>query len=297
MMDRVSLWDRLALVSSAELRAMRQRLDDEYRQRMARLDELEAHKTELDGRGAAERSQRGQQALARQVADLDHQAALEARLLRLVGKQQRLLDRLIWLRESAERLAALRAAAPAAVELDWEDLAGATSRLVKAEGELDALLRILGVPEEEWPRARGPVALASGEPASLPDPDEPVLVAEVLDGRTIRLATGQAVRYIGVDAPLLQGTLGRPDAGAEEAWLANRRLVEGQYVRLEADTLDRSADGVLWRYVWRHKTCVNAELIRQGVAYHLPLSPNYRHSEWFAQLEREARRKRRGVWQ
>ena len=301
-MDGRSFWQGLASVSLADLRAMRGRLDDEFEQRLARLDGLEARKTALDQRGTAERSLRGQRAMARQVAELDRQAALEARLLRLVGKQQQLLDRLIWVRESVERWEVLREVAPSAVELGWRDLVGAAEQIAaveqvaRAEAQLDKLLRILGVPEEEWPQAsdhvRPPELAASLEPAA----EGLALVAEVLNGRTIRLATGETVRYIGVDAPLLEGPLGQPDAGAHEAWQANRRLVEGHYVRLEADALDKDAGGALWRYVWVGDKCANAELIRLGLAYHRARSPNYRHMEWFAQLEQQARKKKRGVW-
>lgn len=294
----------LATVSLADLHAMRRRLAAEIEGGLARLDALEAQKTAFDQEGAARHSLRQQQALARQVADLDRQAELQSRLLRFIVKQQRLLERLIGLRESAERWEALRAAAPAAVELGWADLAAAAAdlaetgpvSLAQAEGRLDQMLRILGVPEEEWPSARPSTSAGAPGRAVERSPDEPPQVAEVLDGRTVRLATGEMVRYIGVDAPLLRGPLGRPDAGAEEAYQANRRLVEGQYVRLEADAVDRDPDGALWRYVWVGQVCANAELIRQGYAYHLPLSPNLRHSDWLARLEGQARRKKKGVW-
>ncbi len=282
----------LAAVSLAELRRMRRDLAAESERRMARLDALEARKTELDRQGAVERSLRGQKALARRLADLDRQAALEARLIRLLDKQRNLLDHLIGAREDAARWARLRAVAPAAVELTWEDLRAAAADLDRSEAHLDDLLRVLGVPEEERPRSGPPAAAGSVERC----PGEAALVVEALDGRTIRLATGETVRYIGVDTPLLQGVLGQPELGAREAWQANRRLVEGRRVRLEADVQDRDADGNLWRYVWLGKTLVNAELIRQGWAYHQPQSPNYRYLDRFARLEKEARRKKRGLW-
>ena len=283
----------LAVVSLAELRQMRRDLAAESERRMARLDALEARKTELDRQGAVERSLRGQKALARRLADLDRQAALEARLIRLLDKQRNLLDHLIGAREDAARWARLRAVAPAAVELTWEDLRAAAADLDRSEAHLDDLLRVLGAPEEERPRSGPPAAVESSAERG---PGEAALGAEALDGRTIRLATGETVRYIGVDTPLLQGVLGQPELGAREAWQANHRLVEGRRVRLEADVQDRDADGHLWRYVWLGKTLVNAELIRQGWAYHQPQSPNYRYLDRFARLEKEARRKKRGLW-
>lgn len=295
-MDRPSLWDRLAALPLAELEAARRRLGEEHEYRLSTLDALEAQRTALDQQGVTQRSLRAQQALARQLASLDHQAALEARLLQLVGKQQQLLDRLIWVRESADRWESLRAAAPLAVDLEWEDLVGAAEQAAGAEAHLDQLLRILGVPEEEWPQASRLVDQPEPAVPLQPDREGLVLVTEVLDGQTVRLATGALVRYIGVDAPLLDGPLGGPDPGAHEAWQANRQLVECRQVRLEADALDRDRDGTLWRYVWVGDRCANAELIRQGYAYHQLRSPNYRHSEWFARLERQARQKKRGVW-
>lgn len=301
-MDRTTFWQGLASVSLVDLRAMRDRLDEEFEARLALLDSLEARKTELDQQGVAERSLRAQRALARQLASLDRQAALEARLLRLIGKQQQLLDRLIWIRESAERWERLREVAPAAVELSWEDLIaaaeqiGAADKIAGAEAQLDKLLRILGVPEDEWPQAGGQAYRPEFAAPLEPREDGQVMVTEVLDGRTIRLATGETVRYIGVDAPLLVGPLGEPDPGSHEAWQANRHLVEGRHVRLEADAQDKDAAGALWRYVWVGDRCANAELIRQGVAYHRAQSPNYRHMEWLAGMEKRARRKKQGIW-
>jgi micrococcal nuclease len=296
-MDRPSFWDKLSLIPEAELRSLQQRLDEEFEHHWGLLKAAEARKTAFDQQGVAEHSRRGQEALARQVANLEHRAALQAELLRLIGKQQRLLDRLLWARETSERWEALRASAPAAVGLDWDDLVAAADEVARHESKLDALLRILGVPEEEWPKFGTLRPPTSAEGAAAQDPDEPVLVNKALDGQSLRLATGETVRYIGVDAPLLQGSFSRPQAGAQEAWRANRDLVEGRYVRLEADEQERDIEGVLWRYVWIGKICINAELIRKGYAYHLPRSPNYRHSEWFAQMEKQAKRKKRGVWE
>ncbi len=294
-MDRDAQWDRLALIPLAELKALRQKLAVEFERRLAILDTLETHKTTLDQEGATEYSLRVQRALAHRLIDLDRQASTEAKLLGLVIKQQRLVERLIWVQENALRWQALRAAAPA-VELTWEDLTKAVEEMASDEAKLDALLRILGVPEEEWPQ---PLDLSL--PATPPltaecDGDTPVLVAEVLDGQTIRLATGEIVRYIGVDVPLLQGSLGRPDPGAHEALQANRRLAENRHVRLEADAEDRDGTGALWRYVWVGNQCANAELIRQGQAYHQPRSPNYRYIDWFRRMEGQAKRQKRGLW-
>ena len=58
------------------------------------------------------------------------------------------------------------------------------------------------------------------------------------------IAGGHYVRYIGIDAPELYP---EPEAYGREAWLANRRLVEGKTVRLERDISDTDRYGRLLR--------------------------------------------------
>ncbi len=298
-MSAMSRGAGLAAASIAELLALKRRLEREAAVHLSRLDDLEERKSRADQEGAGLRSLREQHALALQIAGLDRESEQEARLLEVIGRQRALIDRLILARQDAARWKSLCAAAPEAMALDWADLVEAALSVSAAGGEanLNAVLRILGVPEEEWPRGEAaPGVPGLGPAAQEVSGDGPPVVLEVLDGRSLVLATGERVRYIGVDAPLLRGALGHPDAGADEAWAENRRLVEGKVVRLEADSLDQDPDGALWRYVWVGRRCANAEMIRGGYAFHLPQSPNYLHMEWFARLEAEAKRKKRGIW-
>jgi micrococcal nuclease len=288
----------LASVTLEELRARRRTLQAGAQQYWARLEAIEARKGELDVQGAARHSLAAQQRLAQQVTDLDREAEQQARLLRLVGKQQELLDRLIVAREDAAQWKALREAAPSAMLLGWSELVEAASAATGADDvgiPLSDRLRALGVPAEEWPKG----AMASASPASTDsrqNSDLPVRVAAVLDGRTVRLTTGETVRYIGVVTPELHNPPGQPEPGAVDAREANRRLVEDRTVRLEVDRADHDLEGVLWRYVWAGKTCVNAELIRQGRGYTAYTPPNSRHYHWFSRLEDQARSKKRGMW-
>jgi len=85
-----------------------------------------------------------------------------------------------------------------------------------------------------------------------PDSTPPVTVGElteavverVIDGDTFVLATGERVRFIGVDAP----EIGEP--GADEATEFVRELTEGQTVWLESDGNDFDRFGRLRRYIW-----------------------------------------------
>ena len=117
-----------------------------------------------------------------------------------------------------------------------------------------------------------------------------VLVTRVIDGDTIEIEGGYHVRYIGIDTPE------KGDALYGEATQANRNLVEGRKVHLEADVEDKDDSGRLLRYVWLDNTMVNAELVRLGYAYSYSYPPNVKYQAYFLQLEREAREQKLGLW-
>lgn len=301
----------LAGISLAELQALRAQLVASRAEHDARLAELEARQGALFVDGAGRPDLRGQRARAGQIATLDAEANQVAALLRVAHKQLLLLDRLIWLRESLDAIERLRQETPAAVPVDWKALIEATEPLGDDEARLDQLNDALETAEDRWQQADGGPQTADGgaqvADSRLPMADGAVrrtnagqpaglLVVRVFDGATIELATGQRIRYIGVDAPQMRNALGKPDAGAWEARDANRALVGHKRVRLETDELDADIDGALWRYVYVGDTLVNAEILRQGAAYHASRFPNNRHAETLLTAEQEARRHKRGLW-
>lgn len=307
----------LAGISLAELQALRAQLVANRAEHDARLAELEARQGALFVDGAGRPDLRGQRARAGQVATLDAEANQVAALLRVAHKQILLLDRLIWLRESLDAIERLRQDTHAAVPIDWSALVEATEPLGDDEARLDQLNDALGSAKSGTPAAASmaqtgndretppaPPTITPEQPASpchisgataTGQPSD-LLVVRVLDGATIELATGQRVRYIGVDSPQMKNALGKPDAGAWEARDANRALVGHKRVRLEADQLDADIDGALWRYVYVSNTLVNAELLRQGAVYHVSRYPNNHHAETLLAAEQDARRHKRGLW-
>lgn len=122
-------------------------------------------------------------------------------------------------------------------------------------------------------------------------------VRRVLDGDTVLLASGERVRYIGVDTPEMHRR-GKPvEPYAREAKEFNRRLVEGKWVRLELDLEQRDRYGRLLAYVYLEGgTFVNAELLRYGYARLMTIPPNVKHGELFSRLQKEAREAKRGLW-
>ena len=139
--------------------------------------------------------------------------------------------------------------------------------------------------------------------ASLP---ERSTVRLVVDGDTVELADGRRVRYLGIDTPEVRRRAGEgwvedPEPMGREATEFNRRLVEGEPVRLEYDVQTHDRFGRLLAYVYvtpdgEHEVMANAELLRAGLAQPLTIPPNVRHAERFRALAEEARRDRRGLW-
>ena len=126
-------------------------------------------------------------------------------------------------------------------------------------------------------------------------------VVRVVDGDTVVVRTGgheERVRYIGVDTPesVKPGTPVQCFAKAASA--ANKRLVQGQEVRLVGDAEARDRYGRMLAYVYRKRDglFVNAELVRRGYAKPMTIPPNVAHALELRRLATTARREGRGLW-
>ena len=124
-------------------------------------------------------------------------------------------------------------------------------------------------------------------------------VVRVIDGDTIEvdiIGMRFKVRYIGIDTPELHDKQPEFRALAQEATRLNRELVEGKTVRLEKDVSGTDNFGRLLRYVYVGNTFVNAELVRQGLAWAEPYEPDTKYQDYLEELEMEAGQAGRGLW-
>jgi micrococcal nuclease len=130
-------------------------------------------------------------------------------------------------------------------------------------------------------------------------PSTPV-VTRVIDGDTIEVSIGGTlyrVRYIGIDTPELDDERPRFRALAQEAAELNRQLLEGEEVRLEKDISNTDRYGRLLRYVYVDGIFVNAELVRQGLAWSKAYQPDVKYQDILEEAEAKARQEETGVWQ
>ncbi len=84
-----------------DLRREKVRLDQEERKLLARLRDIEKRKKALFAEGVKQTSEREQRAIARRIKDLDIEARNLDRLLQIISKQQRIINGLIQVKESA----------------------------------------------------------------------------------------------------------------------------------------------------------------------------------------------------
>jgi micrococcal nuclease len=121
-------------------------------------------------------------------------------------------------------------------------------------------------------------------------------VAAAADGDTLRLESGDRIRYLGIDTPELGNERAAPQAFAAQAAERNQQLVAGKSVQLEIDAEDQDRFGRLLRHVWLDGELVAATLIREGLGYAQLVPPNSRNRERLEAAELEARVAQRGLW-
>jgi len=128
-------------------------------------------------------------------------------------------------------------------------------------------------------------------------------VVDVVDGDTVKLAKFGRCRLIGVNTPETvspkQKAGAPPDCYGPQASVFTKELLpKGTKVRVELDVgpTDRYGRELVYLYRAQDDMFVNAELVKQGLARHMKVSPNVRYDTLFTTLEKEALTSGRGLW-
>ena len=133
-----------------------------------------------------------------------------------------------------------------------------------------------------------------------PVPETQIIVTRVIDGDTIEANIGGTIykiRYIGIDTPELDDERAEYSTLAQEATRFNRELVEGKTIQLEKDASETDKYGRLLRYVYAGDIFVNAELVRQGLAWAKVYEPDTKYQGTLEKAETEAKQAKIGIWQ
>lgn len=127
-------------------------------------------------------------------------------------------------------------------------------------------------------------------------------VMRVVDGDTFWVddgsEKGMKIRLLCVDAPELRASRYKEKgAYAEEASEFLKELIGDQFIKLEYDVqrYDQYRRVLAYAYLV-DGTFVNGELVRDGYAKVVTYQPNVKHVDFLVELQKQAQRKRRGLW-
>lgn len=130
---------------------------------------------------------------------------------------------------------------------------------------------------------------------------EKAKVTEVVDGDTLKLESGQTVRFIGIDTPETKDPRRPVGCFGKEASNETKSLLEGKEILLEKDISETDKYQRLLRYIYLplengQTLFVNDYLVREGFAKVLTYPPDVKYNEQFREAERQAREANKGLW-
>jgi len=124
-----------------------------------------------------------------------------------------------------------------------------------------------------------------------------VQVFSVHDGDTLRTAKGEKIRLLGINSPEVANQ-GKPgQIMGDKAKQRLTELVAGKRVQLQMDKEKHDVyKRTLAQVFLRNDSWINAQMVREGLAYVYTFPPNFRWVGKLMQAETEARRNKRGIW-
>ena len=133
-------------------------------------------------------------------------------------------------------------------------------------------------------------------------PSASARVIEIVDGDTVIVSLRDrrvSVRLIGIDTPETKKPATPVECYGPEATQFIQSLIPpGTILVLHRDVEGRDHFGRLLAYIFRHHDglFVNQEMMTQGFARPLSISPNLTYSRDFETWASQARREQRGLW-
>lgn len=124
-----------------------------------------------------------------------------------------------------------------------------------------------------------------------------VQVLSVHDGDTLRTDKGEKIRLLGINSPEVANQ-GKPgQVMGDKAKQRLTKLVAGKRVHLQMDKEKKDIyKRTLAQVFLRDGSWINAQMVREGLAYVYTFAPNFRWAGKLMQAEAEARRNKLGIW-
>ena len=122
-------------------------------------------------------------------------------------------------------------------------------------------------------------------------------VKYIYDGDTILIDTGDAVRYLGINAPEIGHEGKKSQFMAHDARDFNIHLVGGSRVRIELDREETDHYGRLLAYVFlKNGDMVNALIVKKGFAHVMVKDSQVKYFKLLMELQRQAMNAKLGIW-
>ncbi len=118
-----------------------------------------------------------------------------------------------------------------------------------------------------------------------------VKIIKIVDGDTVITASGEKIRYIGINAPEFGQSF------ASEAANTNKDMVLGKYVVATFDQQKTDQYGRLLAYIHSNNLFVNEELVTKGLAISQSLSPNTLYQYAIEAAQSKAQKTCKGIWE
>lgn len=127
------------------------------------------------------------------------------------------------------------------------------------------------------------------------------VVTKVVDGDTIQIASGQTVRFIGIDTPETVDPRRPVGCFGKEASNEVKNLLSGKEVVLQKDVSDTDKYNRLLRYIYLpieggQYLFMNDYLVREGYATVLTYPPDVKYDKQLINAQRYAKENGKGLW-
>lgn len=127
------------------------------------------------------------------------------------------------------------------------------------------------------------------------------VVTKVVDGDTIQIASGQTVRFIGIDTPETVDPRRPVGCFGKEASNEVKNLLSGKEVVLQKDVSDTDKYNRLLRYIYLpieggQYLFMNDYLVREGYATVLTYPPDVKYDKQLIDAQRYAKENGKGLW-
>jgi micrococcal nuclease len=123
------------------------------------------------------------------------------------------------------------------------------------------------------------------------------VISRVVDGDTVKLSSGEKIRFIGVDTPEYEPWKNFEEPYGREASEYTKKNLTGKTVELESDVDAYDKYGRRLVYVFLEDgTLYNERLVDEGYAEAKYYAPNGRYRDRLNKAERKARAAKKGVW-